>query len=233
MRVADIEKRLGFVSSFNFVPQRYVVPAETRKQLQALGLEVGVHDLRHDGSLYRSRKAFSERATQINRYLAAWDVVGFRSGSMCHNLEWIKDLNIEYDCSTFDTDPFEPQPDGMRTIFPLVVEDACADRSYVELPYTLPQDLTVFVLLGHDGPHVWEEKLSWIAARGGMALLNCHPDYMKFDDGRRKIDEYPAEHYESFLRHVLEKYPGKYWNALPRDAAAHCRAVAATNKANR
>ena len=38
--------------------------------------------------------------------------------SMHHNLEWIKDLDIEYDASTFDTDPFEPQADGVGTIFP-------------------------------------------------------------------------------------------------------------------
>ena len=30
-------------------------------------------------------------------------------------------LNIAYDASTFDTDPFEPQPDGVNTIFPFWV----------------------------------------------------------------------------------------------------------------
>jgi len=36
-------------------------------------------------------------------------VSGFSLPSMHHNLEWIGELDIEYDASTFDTDPFEPQ----------------------------------------------------------------------------------------------------------------------------
>ena len=40
---------------------------------------------------------------------------------MLHNLEWFHDLNVKYDSSTFDTDPFEPQPDGVGTIFPFWV----------------------------------------------------------------------------------------------------------------
>jgi hypothetical protein len=40
---------------------------------------------------------------------------------MYHDLELLHHLDIEYDASTFDTDPFEPQPDGMGTIFPFWV----------------------------------------------------------------------------------------------------------------
>ena len=76
-----------------------------------------------------------------------------------HNLEWISDLEIQYDASTFDTDPFEPQPDGVETIFPFWVSRPSSLNSqlstlnhprsgYVELPYTLPQDSTVFNFLG-------------------------------------------------------------------------------------
>ena len=48
--------------------------------------------------------------------------------------------------STFDTDPIEPQPDGVRTIFPFLVERPDGS-SYVELPYTLAQDSTLFLVL--------------------------------------------------------------------------------------
>ncbi|HOD73717.1 MAG TPA: hypothetical protein PKM13_04165, partial [Candidatus Bipolaricaulis anaerobius] len=41
-----------------------------------------VHDLRHDGLLYRSRKAFARDAQRINRHLCEWGAVGFRSGFM-------------------------------------------------------------------------------------------------------------------------------------------------------
>jgi len=50
---------------------------------------------------------------------------------MFHNLKWIHDLNISYDASTFDTDPFEPQHDRAGTIFPFWVNgndgDGCAE----------------------------------------------------------------------------------------------------------
>jgi hypothetical protein len=51
------------------------------------GFEVGVHDLRHDGKLYRSRQVFAQKALRINRYLKDWGAVGFRSGFMFHKLE--------------------------------------------------------------------------------------------------------------------------------------------------
>ena len=34
-----------------------------------------------------------------------------------------------------------------------------------------------------------EKKLGWIAERGGMALLNTHPDYMNLDEGTRQRTE--------------------------------------------
>jgi len=46
---------------------------------------------------------------------------GFRSGFMLRNLDWFAYLDVQYDASTFDTDPFEPQPDGGHTIFPFWV----------------------------------------------------------------------------------------------------------------
>jgi hypothetical protein len=53
-----------------------------------------------------------------------WGAVGFRSGFMFHKLDWLHDLDIEYDASTFDPDPFEPQPEGSNTIFPFWIPKA-------------------------------------------------------------------------------------------------------------
>src|SRR5205814_4335569 len=117
-QLAELEMALGFRSSFNFVPEGdYRVPKELREWLTKNGFEVGIHDLYHDGKLYASRDAFRKHARKINHYLKEWDAVGFRSAFMMRNLDWLQELNIEYDCSTFDTDPFEPQPDGVNTIF--------------------------------------------------------------------------------------------------------------------
>lgn len=120
-QLMQLEMDLGFRSSFNFVPEAYDTPRALREELIANGFEVGVHGLKHDGKLYKSRKIFKQRAARINRYLEEWNAAGFRSPLMHHNLDWIHDLNIQYDSSTFDTDPFEPQPDGVGTIFPFRV----------------------------------------------------------------------------------------------------------------
>ncbi len=331
-QLAELEMSLGFRSSFNFIPEGdYRVSAELRHWLTENGFEVGVHDHRHDGKLYRSRDGFRRSAERINGYLREWNAVGFRSGFMLHNLDWLHDLNIAYDASTFDTDPFEPQPDGVGTIFPFWVpapRSGAGDRKsemgdgrwemgrrsevggqksevgqpsaergaqgagrkaqsdadmaqgasssadldpssvlrppssvlrppdsglrtpdsavptaaplsslpsplssgapgapgapsasgagYVELPYTLIQDSTLFFLLEEKGPAIWKRKADWVAAKGGMVLLNLHPDYIGFGFAP---DTFDAEHYREFLRHLKQQHAGKYWHALPRDVA--------------
>jgi hypothetical protein len=218
LELASLEKNLNFRSSFNFVPERYGVDHDLRSRLASMGFEIGVHGLNHDGRLYSSETEFNRRAETINKYIEAWGAVGFRSPAMHHNLEWIKALHIEYDASTFDTDPFEPQPDGVGTIFPFWVarDDG---TGYVELPYTLPQDFTLFVLLKEKTIDIWKKKLDWIAEKGGMALLNTHPDYMYFGEGKPGFEEYPAAYYREFLKYVKEKYEGQYWHVLPKEMA--------------
>lgn len=232
-RVAELEMELGFRSSFNFVPEgEYSVPQDLLDWLISHGFEVGVHDLHHDGSLYSSREGFSNKASRINYYLKQWNAVGFRSGFMFHNLNWAHELDVLYDASTFDTDPFEPQPDGVNTIFPFWVpasaeydeaESGGSKRSgYVELPYTLAQDSTLFLLLKEKTIDIWLKKLNWIASKGGMALLNIHPDYADFEDGRGEQGEIPVKHYRDLLEYVTTHYRGQYWHALPCAAANYC-----------
>ncbi len=214
-----LEKSLDFRSCFNFVPERYNNSSQLRQTLWDSGFEVGVHGLLHDGKLFRSREIFMERAARINQYLDEWGAVGFYSPSMHRNLDWTHELNIEYDSSTFDTDPFEPEPKGHRTIFPFLVFDNSRKDGYVELPYTIPQDFTVFIILMEKNIDIWKMKLDWIAENGGMALLNTHPDYMNFDGRLHNYEEYPVALYEEFLNYVKSRYEGQYWQALPRQVA--------------
>ena len=215
----NLEIELGFRSSFNFVPERYKVPSDLRADLVNNGFEICVHGLNHDGKLFRSRKIFKERSIKINHYLKDWKAVGFRSPAMHHNLGWIHDLDIQYDMSTFDTDPYEPQSDGVSTIFPFWVGANSNENGYVELPYTLPQDFTLFVLMKERDINVWIKKAKWIAEAGGMILINTHPDYMNFKDQKGAVDEYPVKYYENFLRFIMDNYGGQYWNVLPKEMA--------------
>lgn len=219
LKLMDLEMESEFRSSFNFVPERYAVSTALRNLLEENGFEIGVHGLNHDGKLFGSKRIFQQRAEKINRYIHTWGAAGFRAPAMHHNLEWMHALDIEYDLSTFDTDPFEPQPDGVPTIFPFNVGGANATRGYIELPCTLPQDFTLFILLQEKGIDIWKDKLAWIAENGGMALVNTHPDYMYFNSGKRGMEEYPADYYRQFLEHVETNYKGKYWHPLPGECA--------------
>lgn len=236
-QLMDLDERLGFRSSFNFVPEgEYFTPPGLRNTLASRGFEVGVHDLRHDGKLFFSRAGFQAQARKIKEYLRQWKAVGFRSGFMHRNLEWLHELGASYDASTFDTDPFEFQPDGVNTIFPLWVpspDSGANDESgYVELPYTLPQDSTLFVLFRERSPEIWKQKLDWLAYKGGMALLIVHPDYTRFGPGPCSPREYPAALYEEFLRYVRSQYAGQYWQALPREVAEYARQMRASGSFN-
>ena len=225
-QLAELERELGFRSSFNFIPEGdYRVSWELRAELVSQGFEVGVHDLRHDGRLYQSRRDFDQNARRINEYLDEWGAAGFRSGFMLHNLNWLHELDIKYDMSTFDTDPFEPQPEGRHTIFPFIVprpegmNGHTSTDGYVELPYTLPQDSTLFVLLRETSPEIWFRKLDWVAAHGGMVLLNTHPDYMLFAGEKLQSLQYPVELYRRLLEYVKARYAGEYWHTLPNEVA--------------
>jgi peptidoglycan/xylan/chitin deacetylase (PgdA/CDA1 family) len=217
-RLMRFEQELGFKSAFYFVPERYEVSSNIRKIIEESGFEVGVHGLNHDGKLFVSQAEFQRRANKIRQYLSQWRATGFSAPGMHHNLEWIQQLNIEYDISTYDTDPFEPQGGGVGTIFPFLVKNADNDSSYVEIPYTLPQDFTLLVLM-KKSIDIWKKKVDWIFKHGGVVHLRAHPDYMKFDQGKPGTEEYPVQQYAQLLKYISSKYAGQYWNPLPKQLA--------------
>ena len=216
--LADLEIKMGFRSAFNFVPEgEYRVPESLRGYLTANGFEVGVHDLHHDGSLYRSQRSFRSGAKKINQYVAQWGSLGFRSAFMRHNLSWLGEVNVLYDSSTFDVDPFEPQPDGVETIFPFWVPQG-NEYGYVEIPYTLPQDSTLFLLLKEKTIDIWKRKLDWVAQNGGLALVIVHPDYISFN-GEKQLGEYSVQMYRDLLEYAANRYSGQCWFTLPKEVA--------------
>lgn len=220
-KLLELEKKVGLKSSFNFVPERYRVSDELLDFIRNNGFEVGVHGLKHDGKLYMTKKIFLKRAELINQYLDKWRSYGFYSPSAHHNLHWIHNIKITYDSSTFDIDPFEPQPDGVNTIFPFIVKNSSTSNTYIELPYTLPQDFTLFILMQETNIDIWCEKVDWIVKNNGMILLNTHPDYMHFENNKKRIDQYPVKLYVDLLQYIHTKYKDQFWHALPVQIARY------------
>ncbi len=217
LKLADLEAKLGFRSYFNFVPERYTNSNSLHRNIRKLGCDIGLHGLKHDGKLFRSLKIFNQRAIKINSYLIKWKTEGFTAPSMLCNLDWLKALNISYSTSTFDSDPFESQQGSAKTIFPFWVRNGHQSKGYLEMPYTLPQDHLLFVILKEKNIGIWKKKLDWLSEKGGMALLNTHADYINFDGRKLGNEEYPASFYSDFLNYVKQKYSNRYWNALPSD----------------
>jgi peptidoglycan/xylan/chitin deacetylase (PgdA/CDA1 family) len=211
--IADLEERLGFRSSFNFVPEKYSRDRSLIDELKRRGFEVGVHGLTHRSNLFSSYTEFAKQVKCINRYLEEWSAVGFRAPYMHRQPEWMQALCVEYDLSFFDTDPWEPVPGGTIAIWPYFL------GHFVELPYTLVQDNTLFNILKQTTPDLWLEKVEFLRQYYGMALLNSHPDYLR--------DESKLAIYAAFLKSVQKQ--GNYWHALPREVARWWRRRAEDN----
>ncbi len=201
--VADLEESLDLRSSFNFVPERYKLNYKLMDDLRQRGFEVGVHGLKHDGRLFDTKSTFMEKANRINKYLKDWNAVGFRAEFTLRQPEWMQALEIEYDLSFFDTDPFEPIPGGTMSIWPFFI------GHFVELPYTLVQDYTLTSVLGENSPRIWLDKVDFIEKFHGMALINTHPDYLKYKP--------TWDVYCEFLRAMKKR--DFCWQTLPREVA--------------
>jgi hypothetical protein len=201
--VADLDGSFGFRSSFNFVLELYPLDHELITDLRQRGFEIGVHGMKHDGKLFNSYVEFMRQAKCINTHSKELDAVGFRSPLMMRNPEWMQALEIEYDLSFFDTDPYEPMPGGTMSIWPFLL------GQFVELPYTLVQDHTLTVVLGETTPRLWLEKVDFIERYHGMVLVNTHPDYLS--------DPLTWKIYADFLQAI--RHRGGYWHALPREVA--------------
>jgi hypothetical protein len=208
--LADIDEKYGFRSSFNFVMEDYPLDTNLLQDLTRRGFEVGIHGIKHDGSLFSSRARFTRDSPRIKDYARRLGARGFRSPATHRNPAWMQDLEVDYDASFFDTDPYEVMPGGTMTIWPFF----CG--RLVELPYTLPQDHTLFVVLGERSPRVWLDKTDFVAKWNGMALLIAHPDYLESAVHLGVYEEFLAE----MQRRRRRSDSGPVmWHALPREVA--------------
>jgi hypothetical protein len=213
LQLLEVELRRGYRSSWNFVPESEASVEDVFvEELRASGFEIGVHGLRHDGRDIASLRALKERLPRIREYAGRWQAVGFRSPATLRSWERMPLLGFDYDSSYTDTAPFEPQPGGCCSWLPFMIEDL------VELPITLPQDHTLFELLGHLDGAVWLDKTRFLRDQGGMALILTHPDYI----GNSRLLTSYADLLDEFSDDETA------WRALPREVSAWWRRRAAT-----
>jgi peptidoglycan/xylan/chitin deacetylase (PgdA/CDA1 family) len=202
-RLAKLEESFGFRSCWYFVPHKYKVEPKLIADLKARGHEVGVHGYNHDGRLFSSRKIFEKRRAPIKQAIRDFDAVGFRAPMVHRNLDWILTLKTDYDASCFDVDPYQAMSGGVGSFWPFI------KQGMVELPYTLPQDHTLFIALEQDDISVWKHKLAVLRRWCGMGMLVSHPDYMN--------TEFRFDLYRQFLEHL--KSQSDIWFALPKEVS--------------
>jgi hypothetical protein len=208
----DVELDAGYRSSWNFVPKRYVIDDAVVDELTREGFEAGIHGLYHDGRDLESMATLQERLPIIRQYADRWHAVGFRSPATYRVWSWMPLLGFEYDSSYPDTDPFQPQSGGCCSLLPYF------NQNTVELPITLPQDHTMFVILNKPDANLWLEKAAHVREQGGMALIITHPDY---------VDERMLTAYRMLLATYAEDVTA--WRSLPRDVSAWWRRRAASH----
>ena len=205
--IAKIEEDLGFRSAWNLIPYKYKIDLGFVQDLKDRGHEIGIHGYNHDGRLFCSKSIFDRRLPFINQAIRDYDCVGFRTPMVHRNLNWMQGLEVDYDASVFDVDPFQAMPGGVQNLWPFL----CG--KFVELPYTLPQDHTLLVTLGETTDRIWREKLALIRSLHGMALMVTHPDYLD-TSAKQNV-------YRSFLEHIHQS--GGYRAFLPREISQWTR----------
>jgi hypothetical protein len=118
-KVMAIDDSFGIKASFQIIPeQRYAVSRQLLEMIRSRGFEVAVHDLNHDGHLYKSREQFLERAAKINAYGAEFQAEGFRAAVLYRKQLWYDELNFSFDMSVPNVATYDPQPGGCCTVMP-------------------------------------------------------------------------------------------------------------------
>jgi len=201
----DMDDSFAIPASFQVVPEkRYKVSQGFLDSIRNRGFEINVHDLNHDGHLYRNRGEFLRRAEIINQYARKFGASGFRSGAMYRHADWYDALDISYDMSISNTAHFDPQRGGCCTVMPYFV------GRILELPLTTTQDYSLFHILGDYSIDLWKKQIELIQDKYGLISFSFHPDYL--------IPERARNVYRVLLQYLSElRAAGKIWLAMPKE----------------
>lgn len=199
----DINDSYAIKSSFQVIPEgRYKVSGEFLNSIRTRGFEVNIHDLNHDGRLFKNHVQFLRRAARINQHAADYNAVGFRAGVMYRNPDWLEAINISYDMSFPSVARLDPQRGGCCTVLPYFI------GSILELPLTTIQDYFLFHILNDYSLDLWKTQSELIMDQHGLISFLVHPDYI-IEQGARNT-------YKGLLTYLAKRRRERnIWIALP------------------
>jgi hypothetical protein len=208
----DLDDSAGIKASYQVVPEmRYEVPDAYVCGIRRRGCEFNIHDLNHDGHLYRERAEFARRAAEINGYVHRYNARGFRAGAMYRKQDWYDAFAFSYDMSVPNVAHLEPFRGGCCTVMPYFIGDI------VELPLTTIEDYSLFHVLDDHSIELWKQQLALVRGRNGLMSMLTHPDYL--------IERRARNVYESLLGHLRQMIAREnVWAALPGDVDRWWRA---------
>ena len=169
----DVDDSFGIKASFQVIPEeRYTVAPEFLDSIRNRGFEVVVHDLNHDGHLYRDRNEFLQRASKINSYGKTYRADGFRAGVLYRKQLWYDALDFSFDMSVPNVAHLDPQRGCCCTVMPYFI------GNILELPVTMIQDYTLFNILNDYSIDIWRRQSEIVMQHNGLMSFIVHPDYV-------------------------------------------------------
>jgi hypothetical protein len=208
----DVDEHHGIRASFQVIPEeRHELPDGYIAEIRRRGFEFNIHDLNHDGRLYRDRRQYNRRAALINGYIRKHGASGVRAGSMYRNQAWYEEFEFSYDMSVPNVAHLEPMCGGCYTVMPYFI------GGILELPLTLTQDYSLFHILGDHSIDVWTRQMALIEQQNGLMSFIVHPDYL--------IEPRARQAYVALLDCLRQTIAQKgIWAALPGDVDLWWRA---------
>jgi len=169
----DVDDSFGIKASFQIVPEeRYHVHPGLLDEIRRRGFEICVHDLNHDGHLYKNREQLLKRAARINAYGREFHATGFRAGVLYRKQLWYDALDFSYDMSVPNVAHLDPQRGGCCTVMPYFL------NGILEIPVTTIQDYALFNIVKNYSTSVWQQQTKIIMEKHGCMSFIVHPDYL-------------------------------------------------------
>jgi hypothetical protein len=211
-KLLELDDAFGIKASYQAIPEkRYEVSNSYVEEIRRRGCEFNIHDLNHDGHLYRERSEFERRAAEINRYGHQYGARGFRAGAMYRNQSWYDVFEFSYDMSVPNVAHLEPLRGGCCTVMPYFI------GKIVELPLTTTQDYSLFHILDDYSIELWKQELALLRENNGLISLLAHPDYL-IQARERKVYQNLLE----YLQQMISRE--KIWATLPGEVDLWWRA---------